>query len=274
MGWLSMDKIEQIELDNGEKPFTNLKSAFKKFRNNEYLNNDEINCVQTFIDRYTTVSIHEHSVGKEVAKIATEVNKHHHTKTCRKHGSTCRFNYPKYPSPHTIVTQPCQVKDPKERDALLTKYQTILRKVKIILEDENENKKIMEKYDKQIESVTELRENIEERIREVADMAGVKYDEYIEALSTSRAGYTVVQQRDLDEIYINSYNSEWLRAWNANLDIQIVLDYFAVITYVTDYYSKDDTGTMEVIKAALQQTDSHDVKEKMRVVSNTFLTDI
>ena len=40
--------------------------------------------------------------------------------------------------------------------------------------------------------------NIEERIREVVDVAGVRYDEYIEALSTSRAGYTVVQQRDLD----------------------------------------------------------------------------
>ena len=206
--WLSMDKIEQITVDNGEKPFANLKRAFKKFRNNDNLNNDEINCVQTFIDRYTTVSIHELSVGKEVAKIAKEVNKHHHTKTCRKHGSTCRFNYPKYPSPNTIVVQPCQVKDPKEKDALLAKYQTILRKVKIILEDENEIKKIMEKYDKQIESKTELRKNIEKRIREVVDVAGVEYDEYIEALSTSRAGYTVVQQRDLDEIYINSYNSE------------------------------------------------------------------
>ena len=103
-------------------------------------------------------------------------------------------------------------------------------------------------------------------------MAGVEYTDYLEALSTSRSGYSIVQQRDLDEIFINSYNSEWLRAWNANLDIQIVLDYFAVITYVTDYYSKDDTGTMEVIKAALQQTDAHDVKEKMRVVSNAFLT--
>ena len=87
--WLSMDKIEQITSDNGEKPLANLKSAFKKFRNYDILNNDEINCDQTFIDKYTTVSIHELSVGKEVAKIAKEVNKHHHTKTCRKHGSKC-----------------------------------------------------------------------------------------------------------------------------------------------------------------------------------------
>ena len=67
----------------------------------------------------------------------------------------------------------------------------------------------------------------------------------------------------MDEIYINSYNIEWLRAWNGNMDIQIVLDYFAVITYVTDYYAKDDTGTMEVIKAALAQTKTNDLKEKI-----------
>ena len=56
------------------------------------------------------------------------------------------------------------------------------------------------------------------------------------------------------------------------IDIQVVLDYFAVITYVTDYYAKDDTGTMEVIKAALAQTETKDLKEKMRTVANVFLT--
>jgi hypothetical protein len=63
------------------------------------------------------------------------------------------------------------------------------------------------------------------------EVAGVEdYDEYLRALGTSKTGYSVVQRRDLDEIYINSYNTEWLRAWNGNMDIQVVLDYFAVIT--------------------------------------------
>ena len=66
---------------------------------------------------------------------------------------------------------------------------------------------------------------------------------YLKALSTSKTGNSIVQKRDIDEIFINSYNVEWLRAWNGNMDIQVVLDYFAVITYVTDYYAKDDTGS-------------------------------
>ena len=97
-------------------------------------------------------------------------------------------------------------------------------------------------------------------------------EEYLKALGTSKSGYSIVLQRDLDELFINSYNPEWIRAWNGNMDIQIVLDFFAVITYVTDYYSKDDTGTLEVIKAALDQSDAKDIKEKMRTASNAFLT--
>ena len=43
-------------------------------------------------------------------------------------------------------------------------------------------------------------------------------------------------------------------------------------SYVTDYYVKDDTGNMEGIKAALAQTQTNDLKEKMRTVANVFLT--
>ena len=56
------------------------------------------------------------------------------------------------------------------------------------------------------------------------------------------------------------------------MDIQVVLDYFAVITYVTDYYAKDDTGTLEVIRAALAQTNTSDLRERMKIISNVFLT--
>ena len=56
------------------------------------------------------------------------------------------------------------------------------------------------------------------------------------------------------------------------MDLQPVLDYFAVVTYVTDYYSKDDTGTMEVLKAALKDKNITDLKEKMKVHANVYLT--
>ena len=128
----------------------------------------------------------------------------------------------------------------------------------------------MSKYDKQAESKEQYVINRNERIKDLLKVADVGYETYLEALASSNRGFSVVQARDLDEIYINSYNIEWLRAWNANLDIQPVLDYFAVITYVTDYYAKDDTGTLKIIEAAVKQCKEDETKDKMKAVANTF----
>ena len=75
---------------------------------------------------------------------------------------------------------------------------------------------------------------------------------YEDALKYSTAGFSVVLERDLDEIYVNSYNPEWARAWNGNTDLQVCLDYFAVITYITEYYTKDDTGLISKLLEMLK----------------------
>ena len=177
-----------------------------------------------------------------VSANAQEVNKHHHTKTCRKHDTSCRFGYPRFPSSYTIIVEPCKEKDQEKRKEKLTKNRLVLRKVKEVLEDEESISQIMKNHSPQDETKEEHRIKIRERIKQLCDLAGVTVGSYYIALSESKSGYALVQRRDLNEIYINSYNPEWIRAWNGNMDIQIVLDYFAVITYVTDYYAKDDTG--------------------------------
>ena len=51
-----------------------------------------------------------------------------------------------------------------------------------------------------------------------------------------------------------------------------LLCYHAMITYITDYYSKDDSGLMELIKLVLQENISESFKDQMKRVANTFLT--
>ena len=46
---------------------------------------------------------------------------------------------------------------------------------------------------------------------ELCEVAEVDYETYIKALRTSKTGHSIVQKRDLEEIFINSYNVEWLR---------------------------------------------------------------
>jgi hypothetical protein len=63
-----------------------------------------------------------------------------------------------------------------------------------------------------------------------------------------------------------------MRAWNANLDIQLCLDYFSVLTYITDYYSKDDSGTMEFLKQCAKKCKNNSLTEQMRCLSQAFLS--
>ena len=95
---------------------------------------------------------------------------------------------------------------------------------------------------------------------------------YEKALSVSENGYRVILERDIDEIFVNNYNSEWILNWNANLDIQICLDFFAIVTYICDYYSKDDSGTMKFIREALREARNETLKTKLSLVVNQFLT--
>ena len=285
--WVNVEKLQKLvyssnhELITGteaelkdpknSKPFQNLKEAFTKLRNNIPLKDEELHSVKNLIEEFTTVSLHKNTVGKDVAKIAQEVNVHHHTRTCRKYNQECRFNYPRYPSNETIICKPFDgSKD--ERDKHFQKYDKILNKVFDILCDNKKLSSIMEKYNKDEETKENHPKFIKERVTKICDLAEVSYEEYVYALSFSKRGYTIVQKRDIDELFVNSYNIEWIKAWNANMDLQICLDFFSVITYITDYYAKDDSGTMKIINAALSQNECKDVKEQMKMISNTFLT--
>ena len=254
-----------------EKPLKGLKEAFFKLRNNVELNQNEINALIRMVDEFTTVSLHCNTVGEDVVKIAKDVNVHHHTKTCKKYNQTCRFDYPRYPSYKTVISKPLKGskleidKKIKMQEEVLSKMFEIIQKKEVLLN-------IMNGFEKVKETKDEHNEFIKKRIQKLCDLAGVSMEEYMAALSISKRGYKVILKRDIDELFVNSYNDEWLRAWNGNMDLQICLDFFSVITYITDYYSKDETGTMKVINEALKQNECKDVKDKMKVISNTFLT--
>ena len=39
-----------------------------------------------------------------------------------------------------------------------------------------------------------------------------------------------------------------------NMDLSVCLDFFAVITYITDYFTKDESGTSGLLKVAAKHT--------------------
>lgn len=258
--------------DSFKEPFKSIDTAFVKLRTGKTLDPREKKSLVNFIDDFTTVSLCPAEVGKAVVDIAKEVNHHHHTQTCRKHETICRFNYPKYPIWKTVVAEPYEAEFEEEKDKNLKFYKSLLEKVQAVLEDEEVVASIMEKYDKPTETLEEYETNRKKRILELLDKAKVPADKYLTALSYTRAGYTYHMKRDLDECYINSYNKEWIRAWNGNLDLQICMDFFQVITYITEYYQKFFPELEELIQKVLQENPDDSVKERMKLVASTFLT--
>ena len=127
--------------------------------------------------------------------------------------------------------------------------------------------------EKEMDTIREERLDI---LLQAAGIEGESFEErnmnYVEALSISLKGYSVILKRDVDEIMINNYNSEWIKSWSGNMDMQVCLDFYAIITYITDYYMKDESGTMRVINEALANSSNENLKQKMNIVKNAFLT--
>ena len=131
----------------------------------------------------------------------------------------------------------------------------------------------MADFDKEAEPTgKQNQEGHVQQIQALCKFANVKYDDYIEALQHSNRGYAIVLACDIDECTINPFNPEWLRAWNGNMDIQVVIDFYQVITYITDYYSKADNSIIDVLNSVLKELYSPSLRERMSVLANTFLT--
>ena len=114
--------------------------------------------------------------------------------------------------------------------------------------------------------------SLEEQILELCKKCKVSVEDYTKALKYSYGRYSITCKRNLQERYVNCYNKEWIKAWNGNVDIQVCLDYFAVITYVTDSVSEDDNTLTQVILEAAKHCKSKTARNRMKTIKDTFLT--
>ena len=263
-----------------------LEDAFKNLRHRKPLTKSQENAMVNFVDRTVTcttnpemaakmMSSSEGECGDKVVDIVSDCMVHHHTKTCRKYDSTCRFRYPKYPMWETIITgnEVIEEEDAEKKKERRDRNEKVLEKVRRILDDEELVEEIMEKYDKEAESLDEYRVNRKHRIMDVLQLAKVTPEEYVRVLKESgRKGINVVLARDIDEQFMNNYNPEWLWAWDANIDLQPCFDFFAVITYITEYFTQDKSNTTKFLIEASKQIKNLPFKDQQRRIKNVFLT--
>ena len=282
-----MTKKKETELNQKEEhllkdlrhiyPFYGLATSLRKMHNGEEITEEDIEVVVAFVDTFSTVSLHPALVGPIVAAIAYSVNQHHHTKTCRKYQTKCRFKFPKLPSYRTLIARP-PGKDTsnEEKKILEAQHEKVLKKVKEVLEDKEIVDSIISQYPKESEKTAdEAIQGRNKRIDAILERAGLNSTEgrssYEAALSYNSSGYSVVLARDIDELNVNSYNPEITQAWNGNTDFQFCFDLYAIITYITEYFVKDDSGVVKNLVNTMNANEDTDLKDKMKLLMNTWI---
>jgi hypothetical protein len=204
--------------------FYGIDQAFKKFKAMDHLLDYEEAAIIAFADKFTTVSLSPHVIGEKAAKIAYKVNRHKHTKACRKYGTKCRFNFPRFPVWKTIVAQPIKLEGEAGK-VLADRYQKLLTAVQLNLLDDETINEVCSKHTHPTNRA-EYEANRESKIKMILRIVGLNDDTfhvYLDALRYSKKGFKVILARDVDEIFVNSFNPEWAENWNGNTDLQITL---------------------------------------------------
>ena len=75
------------------------------------------------------------------------------------------------------------------------------------------------------------------------------------------------------EIRINCYNPHLLKAWQANMDIQFVLDPYACAVYILSYITKGQRGMSKLLRKACEEAKegNKNIVNKVRHIGNKFL---
>ncbi len=204
--------------------------------------------IQDFVDKYISCSLDVEDDELDYVN----VQKHRHSKTCRKRGKAiCRFGFPKPPMRETKVLTPL---DDGDVDVKLCKQNYA---------------NMAKEFDAMVSEPVISFDKVLERL----DMT---YTDYENAIRSSIKTPTVFLKRQSNEGRVNNYMKNLLKGWCANHDIQFVLDPYACAVYVADYMNKSQKGMSALLeRAAKDARNGHmDAVNSVRHIGNQFINSV
>ena len=180
------------------------------------------------------------------------MQRHKHSKTCKKKGrAICRFNFPLPPMPRTMILEPLSESDLDENVADMLKE--ALGRIRSLLNSINADETM---------NFVEFLEKLD-----------LTEQQYIKAIRLSLKHSTLLLTRSPSEIRINCYNPHLLKAWQANMDIQFVLDPYACAVYILSYITKGQRGMSKLLRKACGEAKegNKNIVNKVRHIGNKFL---
>ncbi|XP_061190015.1 uncharacterized protein LOC133197842 [Saccostrea echinata] len=213
-----------------------------------------------FIDKYVTCSIPVKDEEPTLHDTVLQVQQHSkkHSKSCRKGGKECRFNFPRPPTCKTFITTPFLDKNDDDDDDDDTEMQKIHAKniLKCVWE------KIQDEHFDCGKTTAELFSEL-----------NIPQDIYEKAYNLVGSKQSVILRRNPNELWTNQYNPYLLKCWDANMDIQFVLDPFSCIVYVVSYISKAEREMGMLLKQTkIEAAEGNmNAKQTMKKIGSAYL---
>ncbi|XP_063435689.1 uncharacterized protein LOC134716610 [Mytilus trossulus] len=232
---------------------------------------DDDDTVTKFIDKYISCKLPLESDDPELTDIVKTVQQHskNHSKSCRKKGTECRFNFPRPPSEKTFISRPIEdneedkehdedADDGKKSDSESSKPSEKIFIPCPMKHDDNdhhdkhtdgdinkksESKGSILKAKQMLACLWNVIKECEDKTLTTSELflkAGLSQEDFQECFRWITNRNTVVLKRNKDELFINQYNPHLLKSWNANMDIQYILDAYSCVVYIISYISKSE----------------------------------
>lgn len=99
---------------------------------------------------------------------------------------------------------------------------------------------------------------------------------YLLAVRSSLCSPKIFLKRLPCETRVNNYNTIALKCWEANMDIQFILDPYACVSYIVSYISKRQRGLSNLLHQACKEARSSesDIRQQVRKIGNQFLSHV
>ena len=93
--------------------------------------------------------------------------------------------------------------------------------------------------------------------------ADTSHEKYTRALEVTNKGRIVILKRQPNECNVNNYNAPVTLAWQANTDIQYVLNAYACVMYVASYIMKTDRAMGQLLKRVASEARTEELKQQL-----------
>ena len=87
-------------------------------------------------------------------------------------------------------------------------------------------------------------------------------------MQASSTGNVVVLKREPSECFVNNYNSSVMLAWQANMDIQYVMNAYACVMYVASYIIKTERAMGVLLKQVATEARTEELRSQLKKLAH------